>query len=69
MDELGADRSETLMVGDTEYDMEMAANARVAALGVSHGVHSAERLLRHGPLDCLDGLQEIPLWLRRRAAA
>lgn len=39
MDELGAHRSETLMIGDTEYDMEMARNAGVAALAVAYGVH------------------------------
>ena len=39
MAELGAGRSETLMIGDTEFDMEMAHNAGVAALAVAYGVH------------------------------
>lgn len=65
MAELGADRSETLMIGDTEFDMEMARNAGVAALAVAYGVHHPERLLRHNPLDCLNELQDLRDWLER----
>lgn len=69
MEELGATASETLMVGDTEYDMQMANNARVDALAVCYGVHAPERLLRHEPLDCLADLREIPDWLERGVPA
>ena len=65
MAELGADRSETLMIGDTEFDMEMARNAGVAALAVAYGVHHPERLLRHEPLDCLNEFQKLREWLER----
>jgi phosphoglycolate phosphatase len=65
MAELGADRSETLMIGDTEFDMEMARNAGVAGLAVAYGVHHPERLLRHSPLDCLMEFQELRDWLER----
>jgi phosphoglycolate phosphatase len=68
MDELGARPSSTLMIGDTEYDMQMANNARTHALGVGYGVHAPERLMLHGPLDCLDELSMLPEWLTRRAA-
>ena len=54
---------ETIMVGDTEYDMEMATNAGVAKIAVRSGVHSGERLNRHRPLVCLDRIAEIPGWL------
>jgi phosphoglycolate phosphatase len=63
MGELGVEGSETLMVGDTEYDMQMANSAGARALAVCHGVHDRERLLRHGPLDCLETLREMPRWL------
>jgi phosphoglycolate phosphatase len=69
MDELGVDKAETLMVGDTEYDMQMAANAGVDALAVCYGVHSPERLIRHGPLDCLSDLVVLPEWLEQGAPA
>lgn len=65
MDELGASASETLMIGDTEYDLLMARNAGVKALAVDYGVHPRERLMLHEPLDCLDSLRAIPIWLER----
>ncbi|HSO83057.1 HAD-IA family hydrolase [Thiocapsa sp.] len=63
MDELGADASATLMIGDTEYDMQMALNARTKALAVSYGVHPVERLLPHAPLDCIHDIAALPAWL------
>ena len=54
-----------LVIGDTEYDMQMASNARVDALGVIHGVHSEARLLQHGALGVLRGLDELPSWLQQ----
>jgi phosphoglycolate phosphatase len=66
MDELGARAAETLMVGDTEYDMQMAANARVPALAVCHGVHPPERLMACDILACLESLGEIPDWIAAR---
>ncbi len=64
MDVLGAEPGETLMIGDTEYDMQMATNARSHALAVSYGVHEKERLLRHNPLHCLDAIDELAGWLQ-----
>lgn len=66
MDELGIRRSDTLMVGDTEFDMQMAHNAGTSALAVCYGVHERERLLRSRPLDCLATLTDMPDWLLQR---
>lgn len=63
MDELGVEPQATLMIGDTEYDMQMANNARTAALAVSYGVHERERLLQHQPLHCIDAITELTEWL------
>ena len=63
MRELGAAAAETLMIGDTEYDMQMAANAGTAALGVSCGVHPPARLMAHGARDTLASIVELPGWL------
>jgi len=54
---------ETIMVGDTEYDMEMATNAGVAKIAVRSGVHSGERLNRHAPLICLDRVADMTDWM------
>ena len=66
MDELGVSASDTLMVGDTEYDLEMARNAGTGALAVCYGAHEPERLLRLDPLGCLSSLHDIPRWLESR---
>jgi phosphoglycolate phosphatase len=63
MEVLGAEPGETLMIGDTEYDMQMANNARTHALAVSYGVHNKERLMQHSPLHCLDAIVELGDWL------
>jgi phosphoglycolate phosphatase len=63
LDELGVTPERALMIGDTEYDLQMAANARIAALGVDYGVHDRQRLLKHGPLACLNKITDIPPWL------
>jgi phosphoglycolate phosphatase len=63
--ELGMSAQEALMIGDTEYDLEMAGKAGVRALAVSYGVHALERLLRHGPLGYIEDIRDLPAWLRR----
>ena len=69
MNELGAMPGETLMVGDTEYDMQMAVNAGTERLAVSYGVHAPERLQQHRPLGCLDSIGEMVTWLDELEAA
>ena len=64
MDELDVPADETLMIGDTEYDMEMATNAGVAALAVSTGIHERERLLSHDPVACIGHIGEMLDWMQ-----
>jgi phosphoglycolate phosphatase len=65
MAELAVAAEHTLMIGDSEYDMAMAANAGVDALAVCYGVHDANRLNQHKPLACLESIGELPAWLAR----
>jgi phosphoglycolate phosphatase len=48
MVETGADPTDTLMVGDTTYDILMALEAGVGAIGVGWGYHPREALLGAG---------------------
>ena len=48
MDQMGVEPAETVMVGDTVYDMEMAGNAGVEALGVAWGYHHPDELRAAG---------------------
>ena len=66
LEESGTDPHQALMIGDTEYDLEMAVNAGMPALGVTYGVHAHDRLLKHNPLDCVDHISQIPVWLEKR---
>ncbi|MEZ5672487.1 MAG: HAD-IA family hydrolase [Thiotrichaceae bacterium] len=63
LDELAIPASQALMIGDTDFDLQMATNAGVASVAVSYGVHEKSQLLACNPLTCLDSLQELPLWL------
>ena len=63
MQELGARPGRTLMIGDTSHDLQMANNAGVAALAVSYGAHDKHDLMTHGPLACVDNIEELKAWL------
>ncbi len=67
MEETDVPETETLMIGDTAFDMEMARSAGVAAIAVATGVHDRQRLLEFDPLALLDSIAELPAWLSRRA--
>ncbi|MEE4338470.1 MAG: HAD-IA family hydrolase [Erythrobacter sp.] len=46
--EAGAQPEEAVMIGDTSFDMQMAAAARVPAIGVAWGYHDPSELLATG---------------------
>jgi phosphoglycolate phosphatase len=46
--ESGADRDAAVMIGDTAFDMAMAVNAGVRAIGVDWGYHTAQELREAG---------------------
>lgn len=48
MAETGAHPDDTLMIGDTSFDMEMARSAKVRGIGVTWGYHRAEDMMRAG---------------------
>ncbi len=50
---------QAIMIGDTEYDMEMAVNAGMPRLAVSYGAHSVDRLQKYRPIACIDCFSEI----------
>lgn len=60
MDEAGARPHETIVIGDTVFDMIMAANAGVRALGVRWGYHEPRELLEAGALGLVERFDELP---------
>jgi phosphoglycolate phosphatase len=67
MEELGVPPERALMIGDTSHDLEMAANAGIAAVAVSYGAHEAARLAALAPLALVHSTDELAAWLSRHA--
>ena len=63
MQQLGVEPDQTIMVGDTEYDMAMATRAGTGKVAVTTGVHTPERLAQHAPMVTLQKLAEMPMWM------
>lgn len=66
MQDEGKEKHQTIMVGDTSFDMEMAKSAGVTAIGVAWGYHSLDELHRagadyivHSFGECLDVIKRV----------
>ena len=58
--ETGVEAHNTVMIGDTTFDMEMAMNAGVPAIGVSWGYHTDAELLAAGARVIVNCFQDLP---------
>ena len=65
MEETGARAGNTVMIGDTPHDLQMAANARTAAIGVTTGTYGSLELDEYQPVVVLDGVAELVPWIDR----
>jgi phosphoglycolate phosphatase len=63
MREFGVDPERTLMIGDTTHDLQLAANAGAASVGVSYGAHDVEGLEACRPLRVVHSSAELRNWL------
>jgi phosphoglycolate phosphatase len=63
IDTTGTVPERALMIGDSEHDLQMASNAGVDSVAVTHGAQSAAHLLQFKPLACFAALEEFPPWL------
>ncbi|MEX0692893.1 MAG: HAD-IA family hydrolase [Rhodospirillales bacterium] len=59
MTETGAEPADTLMIGDTTYDIDMAVAAGVRAVGVAWGYHAPEELMRAGAVHVADDIAAL----------
>ena len=60
MKETGSRTEETIMIGDTTFDMEMARNAGVKGVGVSWGYHKPDELYQAGAEIVIDDFDDFP---------
>jgi phosphoglycolate phosphatase len=63
LDELGVRPAAALMVGDSIYDLQMAASAGTHAVAVLSGAHSREELAAEAPRTLLTRTADLPEWL------
>jgi phosphoglycolate phosphatase len=68
MAEAGVEPESTVMVGDSTYDMEMARNAGVGAIGVGWGYHAADRLRQTGAHTVVAGCDKLIAAIDKRLA-
>ena len=67
MEELDVSATRALMVGDTTHDLQMAINAGVASLAMTHGAHPPDQLLELRPIAMLDDFDDLREWLKTHA--
>src|SRR3546814_11624116 len=64
----GLRAEQALMIGDTEYDVAMAAAIDMPAIGVTCGVHAPQRLKQAGACSLLERVADLPRWLANARA-
>lgn len=62
----GVKSSETLMIGDTEFDLLMAKNAGADSIGIGHGAHGLTTLQACQPQAIVADLFALENWLDSR---
>ncbi len=63
LDQLGVRPRAALMIGDSVYDLRMAANAGTHGVAVLSGAHGREELAAEAPRAVLGQIGELPAWL------
>lgn len=69
MDELVAMPQRTLMIGDSQYDMQMGKNAGVVTAAVSYGSQSAGHLQHFSPDRLFHDVPSLRSWLLEQVCA
>jgi len=59
LDEFSLSADDAVMIGDTEYDMEMAQNIKMDAIAVSYGVHEEHRLAKFNPISICQQVSDL----------
>lgn len=67
LEKLNVALEETVVIGDSSFDLDMARNAGVDAIGVTTGIHTREYLQKSAPKYIVENLVEVaPLILNGR---
>lgn len=63
MDDLEVLPERTLMIGDTNYDLQMAKNAGVRSIGVTYGAQTSSQWQHLNPIQQFDDFASLGQWL------
>lgn len=64
LSEFSVHASDAVMIGDTEFDMDMARRIDMPRIAVSYGAHHIDRLHIYEPIVCLDQFDQLLKWNR-----
>ena len=67
MREVGVAPERSLMIGDTTHDLQLAANAGTASVGVSYGAHEHAAFATFAPRHIAHSVSELTVWLANHA--
>ncbi|WP_432473659.1 HAD-IA family hydrolase [Amphritea sp. HPY] len=65
--ETGVSAADAVMIGDTEFDLEMAVRAGMDNIAASYGAHHIDRLRRYNPVLEMHAFPELESWLVERS--
>lgn len=63
LDFTSIDADKAIMVGDTTFDMDMAANAGITGLGAAYGVHTEQMLRESQAVEVKHSFSDLLAWL------
>jgi phosphoglycolate phosphatase len=63
----GHESKQSIMIGDTTHDLQLAENAGCAAVGVTYGAHEPELLKAHASLALIDSVSALQDFLKDNA--
>ncbi|GAA6133528.1 HAD-IA family hydrolase [Oceaniserpentilla sp. 4NH20-0058] len=64
---LNVETDNMLMVGDTQFDLDMAHNAGVDSVAITHGAHALDKLKKSNPIHIVDDLKQLTDWIHLQA--
>ena len=63
LQETGLNAADAVMIGDTEFDLEMGVRAGMDTIAVSYGAHHIDRLKAYKPVLVMNEFPDLESWL------
>ncbi len=68
LQETGLNPSDAVMIGDTEFDLEMGVRAGMDTIAVSYGAHHIDRLTQYNPVLIMHQFPDLEDWLAKTSS-